>query len=493
MSILKRISPLVLIFLLVSLLAFSFQGTRGLWEPDEGRYTNVALEMMRTGDYFVPHRNYESLHVTKPPVTYWALSASMQSFGKNEWAARLPIALAFILTTLLVFQLGKTITPRRPWLPALIYLSSPLPFIAANIITTDTLLAFAETAALLAFVRYRFDNKSARYLDLMWALFGLAFMIKGPPGLLPLLAIFVWQWRNGGIKVLARPLGIVAFIVVGFMWFFLITQQKPELLDYFLHHEVVDRVASGTHARNNQWYGGLFVYIPSLLIGALPWLALALWNKRKSTAHKPIQPKTTFLLYWICIPLVVFMLSQSRLPLYILPLFVPIALLLSQLLNDQSFSKHHFFWLSIWLVLLLALKAIAGYIPYKHDSREFAQQLQKILPTKPKELAFINSKAAYGLNFYLDANIEKISLENLTSPQPISDAEFDEDMRLEILEIEEDRYFLVPKNHTSAFKTFLSDNQVKFEYIGNIQRFDIFTGADIVPNENKIDNSSNYK
>lgn len=471
---LSKASPFVWILLLASFMAFAFQGTRGLWEPDEGRYSNVALEMMRSGDYFVPHRNYESLHVTKPPVTYWALSASMQSFGRNEWAARLPMALAFILTTLLVFQLGKSFSAKRPWLPALIYLSSPLPFIAANTITTDTLLAFAETGAVLAFVRHRFDGKSLRYLDSMWALFGLAFMIKGPPGLLPLLAIIAWQWRNGGIKILVRPWGIVSFIVIGFTWFFLITQQKPELLDYFLHHEVVDRVASGTHARNSQWYGGLFVYIPTLLIGAMPWLALALWNSRKSTAHKPIQPKTVFLLYWIAIPLVVFMLSQSRLPLYILPLFVPIALLLARAFNDLSFGARHYKYLAIWLILLLVLKGVSGHITYKNDAREFAHQLQKILPTKPKELVFINSKASYGLNFYLDVGIEKVSIENFTKVQPISDAEYDEEMRLEILEIEEDRYFLVSKNHTLAFKTFLGKNQLKYDYLGTVDKFEIF-------------------
>ena len=54
------------------------------------------------------------------------------------------------------------------------------------------------------------------------------------------------QWRNGGIKFLFRPLGLLLFMVIGFTWFVLITQQKPELLDYFLRHEVVDRVAGST-------------------------------------------------------------------------------------------------------------------------------------------------------------------------------------------------------------------------------------------------------
>ena len=32
-------------------LGFAFQGSRGLWETDEGRYTQVAMEMLRSGDY----------------------------------------------------------------------------------------------------------------------------------------------------------------------------------------------------------------------------------------------------------------------------------------------------------------------------------------------------------------------------------------------------------------------------------------------------------
>ena len=463
------------IALLAGIMAFSFQGTRGLWDPDEGRYTNVAMEMMQSGDYFQPHRHHETLHVTKPPVTYWALAASMQSLGRNEWAARLPMALAFILTVLLVFQLGRTFAATRPWLPALIYLSSPLPFFAANIITTDTLLAFAETAAVLAFVRYRFDGKSLRYLDGMWALFGLAFMIKGPPGLLPLLAILAWQWRNGGIKLLFRPLGLLLFMVIGFTWFLLITQQKPELLDYFLHHEVVDRVASAAHDRNSQWYGGLMVYVPTLLVGALPWLAIALWNARKSNPWKPLQPKTAFLLCWIALPLAVFMLSRSRLPLYILPLFVPVSLLVADGLKHVPFNTRHVLWLLLWLVFLLAAKGALGYLPHKQDARAFARQLQPLLPTKPQELVFIDSKASYGLDFYLDTEIEKISLPALIGKQPISDSEFDQDLITELFEPEQDRYFLVPKERMPAMQAFLTKNRYRHESLGSVDKFKVLS------------------
>ena len=46
---------LIVIGLLVYCLAF--QGTRGLWEPDEGRYSAVAMEMLRQGESSLTSRH----------------------------------------------------------------------------------------------------------------------------------------------------------------------------------------------------------------------------------------------------------------------------------------------------------------------------------------------------------------------------------------------------------------------------------------------------
>ncbi|MBK6435618.1 MAG: hypothetical protein IPF83_06940 [Rhodanobacteraceae bacterium] len=40
---------------------FAFQGSRGLWETDEGRYTQVAMEMLRSGDYITPRRHFHHI------------------------------------------------------------------------------------------------------------------------------------------------------------------------------------------------------------------------------------------------------------------------------------------------------------------------------------------------------------------------------------------------------------------------------------------------
>ena len=54
------------------LIAFSlvFLGSRGIWDPDEGRYTNVAINMVESGDWITPRRTDDVAHWTKPPMTY---------------------------------------------------------------------------------------------------------------------------------------------------------------------------------------------------------------------------------------------------------------------------------------------------------------------------------------------------------------------------------------------------------------------------------------
>ena len=467
--------PLLWLMLLAALLALAFQGSRGLWEPDEGRYTNVALQMAESGDYLVPHRHHGALHVTKPPLTYWALAGSMNAFGRNEWAARLPLAAAYLLTVFLAYRLGRLFTPTRPWLPALLYAISPVPFLAANSITTDTLLAFAETAAVLAYAQRRFGGGRPAYLDLMWLLFGVAFMIKGPPGLLPLAAMAAFEWRSGGLsglRALFRPAGLALFAAAGLSWFVFITQQRPELLDYFLRHEVVDRVASATHDRNSQWYGGFSVYLPTLAVGVLPWLALLFAGRAR---RKPgLDGQTRFLLYWILLPLTVFMLSRSRLPFYILPLFVPLALLAARAFADGAFGRAQTGLLAFWLAALLCLKGALAYWPYKDDARAFAAALRPLLPAPPSELAFVDAKAVYGLNFYLDTEIEKISLDDLRGPQPLSDAEYDQDLRSELRETEAQRYFLVPEKQAAAFEDAIARGGKQAERLGSVRRYAVF-------------------
>src|SRR5437867_2385552 len=112
-------------------------GTRGLNEPDEGRYAEVGREMAASGDWLVPRFNGVE-HLSKPPLTYWLIAASIKVFGANEWAARLPAGLAALATVVALYLLVRRAADETTGLwAAAVLLSCAQFFIVARLITTD--------------------------------------------------------------------------------------------------------------------------------------------------------------------------------------------------------------------------------------------------------------------------------------------------------------------------------------------------------------------
>jgi 4-amino-4-deoxy-L-arabinose transferase-like glycosyltransferase len=124
-----------LIFVAVAL--FLFLGTRGLNEPDEGRYAEIAREMAATGEWLVPHLNgFERFQ--KPPLLYWLTAASIHFLGANEWAARLPSALAALGVVLLTYSIARRIFDPAAAVTAVLVLVSSIEFFALARLLTPT-------------------------------------------------------------------------------------------------------------------------------------------------------------------------------------------------------------------------------------------------------------------------------------------------------------------------------------------------------------------
>lgn len=396
-------------------------GARGLYRPDEGRYTAVALRMLQTGDWLDPQIHHDTPHLTKPPLTYWVLAASLGTLGSTTFAARLPNALALAGTVLLLALAGRRLTPSRPWLPASLYALSAFPRIAAGVVTTDTLLVLWTTMAGVAFACWRFDaQRPARWLRWMWVALALGFMTKGPPALLPLLGILCFTaWQDGGRALLRLflPSGLLLFVLLALPWFVAVAQAHPGLAERFLVHEVVDRVASTAHHRNPEASYLLLVYLPLLLTGAFPWL-LDAWRGMGRALGSLRHPGRAdgdaterFLLCWLLLPTLVLFISRSRLPLYLLQVFPPLLLLAAQAAPPTRLCAPRSALIA-WVLVLVGSAAMLGtrWIPSRDDTRVLAQQLAAVLPFSPSEVVFLR-KPHQGLALYLGCEVEEISLE----------------------------------------------------------------------------------
>lgn len=430
----KRPGPWVAVLAIT--LALLFLGHRGIWDPDEGRYTNVALNMLDSGDWLNPRRNDDVAHWTKPPLTYWAIAASIAAFGENPFAARLPAALSYLLCTFLVGWIGKRLGIARAWSAAAIYATMLMPFGATQLITTDYLLAAWSTLAMAGFVAARFGDPRhpAGWIALMWGALGLAFMTKGPPGLLPLLPIVAFDLAMPGRRShrLLDWAGLFLFALLALPWYAAVIAGHPGLLQYFLGDEVVGRIASNEFKRHGEWYGWLSVYAPTLLLGTLPWTpALLRWSRGvaprfRAWRHAPARAEARvelLLALWLLLPLIVFCLSRSRLPLYLLPTFSTLALLVALQFAREGKGLPRWPWWLAWAVLLIAVKFATAYWPTHKNAAAWAREVRARTDAPVREVIFVEDMARYGLHLHLgrEVDIEKISLERLHDPKYVPD------------------------------------------------------------------------
>lgn len=441
--------PGLRVLVVALVLAFGLMGARAIWDPDEGRYTNVALTMLDSGNFIDLARHHESGHWTKPPVTYWAIAASIASFGPHPWSARLPAALAFLACTWLAWRVARRLQPGTENMAALAYATMLLPFGAANLITTDFVLAAFQGLSMWAWVESRFGprERAARWLLLMWVGFAAAFMTKGPPALLPLLAVVAMMWlAPAGDRRSTRAwwAGALLFAVLALPWYLVVVLRHDGLLAYFLGTEVVARIASDKLHRNPEWYGWLLVYAPTLLLGTLPWTGVA-WRAlrsaatrarawRDAAARRQDAPLLALWL-WVLLPLLVFCVARSRLPLYVLPLFLPLAVLVARQWQAERRSLPRVRWILVWVVVLLGLRLASALWPSNKDAGRWAEALSARVDHRVEEVVFVEDMARYGLHLHMGVAVEKVSLE--PRPHEPYGAEFDSNFAGELLERED--------------------------------------------------------
>ncbi len=324
---------------------------RPLWEPDEGRYAEIAREMLGSGDWLTPRLN-GVLYFEKPPLQYWLSALSMKLFGLNGAAARLPLALASGLMIWAAWRLAKRLGARDPLWAPFMAATGLLAFLVGQILTLDALFSAFLVAAIAAFVeavaRRRESQPAVAWTLLTFALLAGAMLTKGlaevilTGGILLFSLVFAWKdadLRRAVVCTALDPLGWLLYLVLVVPWFWAVNRTNPGHAQFFFIHEHVTRFLTHEHARqgSNNWLLDKLYFLGVLAVGLLPWLsATTIGLKRTWTFLKGRGPQgqdhlarwivgiTVLAFLW---PLAFFSISGSKLPPYILPAIVPLAAL----------------------------------------------------------------------------------------------------------------------------------------------------------------------
>src|SRR5437773_2411828 len=97
---------LVLLAVICYTLFFHGLGNIGFLGPDEPRYSSIAHEMIRSGDFITPRLN-GSPWFEKPILMYWGAALGYAIFGIGEFGARFPSAFIAAVCVFVVYFTGR--------------------------------------------------------------------------------------------------------------------------------------------------------------------------------------------------------------------------------------------------------------------------------------------------------------------------------------------------------------------------------------------------
>jgi 4-amino-4-deoxy-L-arabinose transferase-like glycosyltransferase len=250
--------------------------------------------MLDTGAWGLPVLFDGRTDFQKPPAYYWAVAATGWLNGGvvDEWAARLPSALAGLLCVGIVFAFLRREGRPTAAIVAALVLGTANHFTGiARTARIDIPLACAVTAALLAFFRgcHR-DSLGWHVLAAIAAAVGV--LLKGPVAL-ALIGPAAVAW-----PVVERPRvpigswflipGIVAAIALPwFLWANAATDGEFFRV-FFWHHTIARFTGSSPLLASHPWW----YYAPRFAVDFLPWTPLLagamIWAMRPSASRTKV-------------------------------------------------------------------------------------------------------------------------------------------------------------------------------------------------------------
>jgi 4-amino-4-deoxy-L-arabinose transferase-like glycosyltransferase len=352
--------PVIIFWSVTAIVLFLYIGTRGLWGAED-RWAEVVREMRLTGDYFHPSINGEP-YFDKPLLSYWFIALVAGITGRlDEWAVRLPSAIAGLLGLAATMSLGRRLFSPQCAKTAGWILLTTYGFIFWSRTGEADLENMAAIILAVAWYWARRDKPGFLSYFVFYAICFIGAQTKGMAAIaLPILVVLPdlirekrWKSYLSFSHLLAMVAGLSLYL--GPLIYSEMTRAgyKSSGLGLAIRENIVRYFEPFDHKEPFYVY---FRYVPQWFFPWIPLLIAAFWV---AYAHfKKLDWPSKWLTISATLVFLFFTLSGSRRSYYILPILPFCALMVSLYFDWEKEEKYRRLWLWIQTLLLVLIAGI---------------------------------------------------------------------------------------------------------------------------------------
>ncbi len=292
----------ILLALLGAVLFIPFLGNAHLFDWDEINFAEASREMLLTGNYSSVTIDFTPFW-EKPPLFFWMQTFSMNFFGVNEFAARLPNAICGIITLILIYRAGSRWRNHKAgviW--ALLYAGSILPhfyFKSGLIDPWFNLFIFLSAERFINAIKM--PQYAVRSYAASGVFLGLAVMTKGPVAIIVMGMTFGIWWALNRFRLFFTVRHVLAFVLAlllcGSAWFITeIIAGRAHIVQDFIDYQI--RLFQTQDAGHG---GPFFYHWYVLLAGCFPasvFFVASVPTQIKGFRKQEVQQQWMMVLFW---------------------------------------------------------------------------------------------------------------------------------------------------------------------------------------------------
>ena len=323
-------------FLLVvaALPLFVNLGAPALWDANEPLYAQPPKEVLEwpEGDFLAPTWNGRT-YPAHPPLSTWITVPFYAVLGSTEFAGRLPMALAALLTLASTFSMGRVFGGRRTGLLATLVLAgTPRFWLFSRQLAGDVYFTTCLTAAFALVLPVWLGHAHRRRLVAANVVLGIGFLAKGPVILVlyaaGLLAVWFCARPRPRLRDLSPVSSVLVILLIGLPWFAYMAIRFDWFIEKYFGWYTFKRVGGAIGERPPWWY------LQTLVGDGQPWIMLmplALLRLRRTRARSASD-----LFPWVVAGaiLLFFSIPLGKRAVYLLPIYPLLAIGVAPILAE---------------------------------------------------------------------------------------------------------------------------------------------------------------